>query len=114
MNLVRFCLGRLGRQGSSKNFCSFAKILLRVYFSYFHGQNKSKIRVSIHCILRTKKWINIRVRKLKNFASNYTFLGQNSTKNLFHVPEHGLRTPNEGINLKIWADVADKICFGRT
>ena len=26
---------------------------------------------------------------------------------------HGLRTPNEGIdqrNLKIWADVADKIC----
>ena len=29
---------------------------------------------------------------------------------------HGLRTPNEGINqrnLKIWADVADKICFGR-
>ena len=30
---------------------------------------------------------------------------------------HGLRTPNEGINqryLKIWADVADKICFGCT
>ena len=30
---------------------------------------------------------------------------------------HGLRTPNEGIyqkNLKIWADVADKIRFGRT
>ena len=30
---------------------------------------------------------------------------------------HGLRTPNEGINqryLKIWANVADKICFGRT
>ena len=30
---------------------------------------------------------------------------------------HGLRTPNEGINqrnLKIWTDVADKICFGRT
>ena len=31
--------------------------------------------------------------------------------------EHGLRTPNEGINqryLKNWADVADKISFGRT
>ena len=31
--------------------------------------------------------------------------------------EHGLRTPNEGINqryLKNWANVADKICFGRT
>ena len=30
---------------------------------------------------------------------------------------HGLRTPNEGVNqryLKNWADVADKICFGRT
>ena len=30
---------------------------------------------------------------------------------------HGLRTPSEGKNqrnLKIWADVADKICFGRT
>ena len=31
--------------------------------------------------------------------------------------ENGLRTPNEGINqrnLKIWADVADKIYLGRT
>ena len=31
--------------------------------------------------------------------------------------DHRLRTLNEGINqrnLKIWADVADKICFGRT
>ena len=30
---------------------------------------------------------------------------------------HGLRTPNEGINrryLKNWADVVDRICFGRT
>ena len=30
---------------------------------------------------------------------------------------HGLRTPNEGINqrnLKIWADVGDELCFGRT
>ena len=34
-----------------------------------------------------------------------------------HGLGHKLRTPNEGINqknLKIWADVADKICFGRT
>ena len=33
------------------------------------------------------------------------------------IGNHGLRTPNEGINqryLKNWADVADKICFGRT
>ena len=35
----------------------------------------------------------------------------------FELGTHGLRTPNEGINfknLKIWADVADKTCFGRT
>ena len=31
--------------------------------------------------------------------------------------DHRLRTLNEGINqrnLKIWADVADKLCFSRT
>ena len=31
--------------------------------------------------------------------------------------KYPLRTPNEGINqrnLKIWADAADKICFGLT
>ena len=30
---------------------------------------------------------------------------------------HGLRTPNEGMNqrnLKLWANVVDKICFGST
>ena len=27
---------------------------------------------------------------------------------------HGLRTPNKGINLKNWADGANKISFGRT
>ena len=34
-----------------------------------------------------------------------------------NVKNHGLRTPNEGINqryLKNWADVADKICCRRT
>ena len=34
-----------------------------------------------------------------------------------YVYMHGLRIPNECINqrnLKIWADVVDKICFGRT
>ena len=36
---------------------------------------------------------------------------------LHQIVSHGLRTPNEGINqryLKIWADKADKLCFGRT
>ena len=36
---------------------------------------------------------------------------------LLHSWNHGLGTPSEGINqinLRIWADVADKICFSRT
>ena len=36
---------------------------------------------------------------------------------LMVLQNHGLWTPNEGINqryLKNWADVADEICFGRT
>ena len=35
----------------------------------------------------------------------------------FYAFTHGLRTPNEGINqrnMKIWVDVADKICFCHT
>ena len=41
----------------------------------------------------------------------------NATWEVAYISSHGLRTPNEGINqryLKNWADVADKICFGRT
>ena len=47
-------------------------------------------------------------------------VGHRSIKgcNLLNPYLHGLRTPNEGINqrynLKNWADVTDKICFGRT
>ena len=43
--------------------------------------------------------------------------GKDSSTDKTFVRYHRLRTPNEGINqrnLKIWADVADKICFGRT
>ena len=39
------------------------------------------------------------------------------TAELLVSSKHGLRTPNEGINqryLKIWADVADKICCRHT
>ena len=34
-----------------------------------------------------------------------------------YISNHGIRTPSECINqryLKIWADAAEKICFGRT
>ena len=44
-----------------------------------------------------------------------TFADPELYKAVSHI--HGLRTPNESINqrnLKIMADVADKICFGRT
>ena len=36
---------------------------------------------------------------------------------ILYFSDHGLWTPNEGINqryLKNWADVADKTCFGCT
>ena len=36
---------------------------------------------------------------------------------MLNAQDHGLQTPNEGKNLrnlKCWADVADKICFGHT
>ena len=49
------------------------------------------------------------------FDSN-NHVAVHTTHHLFSKT-HGLRTPNEGINqrnLKIWATVADKICFGRT
>ena len=34
-------------------------------------------------------------------------------KSQWYMSGHGLRTSNEGINQKNWADVADKICLGR-
>ena len=58
---------------------------------HFFGLSKS---------LMLQRWILILISSLISFHTN-----------------HGLRTPNEGINqsyLKNWADVADKICFGRT
>ena len=64
---------------------------------------------------------------LYKFISSLEIAAKSCDKNLggcihfirlnFDAQGHGLRTPNEGIkqrNLKFWADVADKICFGRT
>ena len=57
----------------------------------------------------------------QNFKSNCfiaTIFSSTISNDLdFNAFTHGLQTPNEGINqrnLKIWADVADKISFGRT
>ena len=40
------------------------KTTLMGFISYLHGQNKYKIRVTVHFSIHTKKLINIQVRKL--------------------------------------------------
>ena len=47
---------------------------------YFHGQNKSKIIVSILRNVRPKKSININVRNMSILALNHGFLIQNRQK----------------------------------
>ena len=42
---------------------------MKVVFSCFHGQNKNKIRVFVHCSVLTKKLINMSI-----LALQYTFL----------------------------------------
>ena len=58
---------------------------------------------------------------LKYFILNWSWpvqkMGMLISTNSFKKSTHGLRTPNEVIkqrNLKIWAYVADKICFSST
>ena len=48
-------------------------VLLRVVLSYFYGQNKYKVRVSVYFIVITKKLISIKVRKLYQFCLLYSF-----------------------------------------
>ena len=43
-------------------------------FPYFRGQNKYKIKDSVHCSARPKKVISIEVRKLSILALKCTFL----------------------------------------
>ena len=69
-----------------------------------HRKSKSDLKkVSLFPDIRySYKIINASLRLQPNFCYNI---------------KHGLRTPIEGINqryLKNWADVAVKICFGRT
>ena len=55
----------------------------------------------------TNRSVSYKTQKLMAATKIPDYVGQ----------KHGLRTRNEGINqrnLKSWADVADKICFGRT
>ena len=53
------------------------------------------------------------------FLSKYIIMdfGKDSSTDKTFVRYHRLRTPNEGINhrnLKIWVDMADKLCLGST
>jgi hypothetical protein len=47
------------------------------FFSMFLWAKKYIIRFSAHCRVRTKKLINIKVRKMSILAMKCTFLGQN-------------------------------------
>ena len=52
-----------------------------------------------------------------NVAKMFSKLQMNSYNQQHDGIAHELRTPNEAINqrnMNIWADMADKICFGRT
>ena len=67
--------------------------------------------------------LTLLIARVKHKVHGYLIIasihGLRTPNEAFHyVPvDHGLRTPGEGLNqryLKNWADVADKICFGRT
>ena len=46
------------------------KTKIKGFFSNFHGQNKYKIELSVHCTVRTKKLINPKVRNFQFFLLN--------------------------------------------
>ena len=79
------------------------------------------------CVLQICKYISYLVERIHNSHTNTLIvevfrvqqfkLNQIVFEYSKNPTNHGLRTPNEGINqrnLTFWADVADKICFGRT
>jgi hypothetical protein len=81
-----------------------------------HRQGILKIR--FYCFFRSTFNFHRRVTSKTNQSSFQSTLCREAKLFSFQKPcPHGLRTPNEGINqryLKNWAEVADKICFGRT
>ena len=66
--------GRLCCQGSSE--------ILVKYLTYFHWQNKSKIRISLQCKVSTKNLMDIKMRERTILAMKCTFLGQNRLRNI--------------------------------
>ena len=63
MNLVLMLfLGRLGCQNSKKNVVLLKYLIFEARFSFFYGQNKTKLE-----FLYIKKLIDIKVRKTCQF-----------------------------------------------
>ena len=54
-------LAGFGPAGSTENVCDST---FEFFLLYFHQQNKCKIIISVHFSIRSKKLINIKVRKL--------------------------------------------------
>ena len=47
--------------------------ILRIFFLYFHEQNKYEIQISVHCSVCTIKLTYMKMRKLLTLALNYIF-----------------------------------------
>ena len=59
---------------------------------------------------------SIVLSRIEVLCVSFSFERKSEKIEIYFLQNHGLRTPNEGINqryLRNWADVADKICFGR-
>ena len=63
-------------------------------FAYFHGQNKYKIRVSVHYEVCTKELVKIKWKKTLHFGLKKYFWGSKMflilVTNLWHLIWHGL------------------------
>ena len=95
-------------------------------FRKVHITDLFQMRFMINKKSKKSLFINIPMSKLHSYyicnkATKVSFTHRAQANN--HIPKikhpsfHGLQTPNEGINqryLKNWADVAEKLCFGRT
>ena len=77
--------------------------------------------MEIYCIPTISNGMDIQYPQAQQMRTASTCSDESNKRDIHTLNKHGLchglRTPNEGINqinLKIWANVADKICFSRT
>ena len=94
----------IDKRATNYNFCPQLSHHTKVLFCGSKGD-----------LNKEKKWPKMHIHCLQLLV--LVLSRQSFTLKIASTLGHGLRTPNEGINhryLKNWADVADKICFGRT